>query len=177
VPFNGGDRVAIMVNGLGGTPITELYVIYAKAHELAQKAGFKVVRNYVGEYCTSLEMAGASLTILRLDAELEALLDARPRPPRASLIGSHQADTEAPGSSRSRRFSFEYPKGTCCKYATLVTYFAIAQFVRRTIYPSAGLPSEASINRGKAHAHFASAFLSAIAAVSISGALFSVVLI
>jgi dihydroxyacetone kinase-like protein len=76
VPFNSGDRVAIMVNGLGGTPITELYVLYAKAHELAEKAGFKVVRNYVGEYCTSLEMAGASLTILRLDDELEALLDA-----------------------------------------------------------------------------------------------------
>jgi dihydroxyacetone kinase-like protein len=76
VPFNAGDRVAIMVNGLGGTPITELYVIYAKAHELAEKAGFTVVRNYVGEYCTSLEMAGASLTILRLDDELEKLLDA-----------------------------------------------------------------------------------------------------
>ena len=76
VPFKAGDRVAIMVNGLGGTPITELYVIYAKAHELAKAAGFNVVRNYVGEYCTSLEMAGASLTILRLDAELEALLDA-----------------------------------------------------------------------------------------------------
>ncbi len=76
VPFNSGDRVAIMVNGLGGTPITELYVIYAKAHELAEKAGFKVVRNYVGEYCTSLEMAGASLTILRLDDEIEKLLDA-----------------------------------------------------------------------------------------------------
>lgn len=76
VPFNSGDRVAIMVNGLGGTPVTELYVIYAKAHELAEKAGFTVVRNYVGEYCTSLEMAGASLTILRLDPELEALLDA-----------------------------------------------------------------------------------------------------
>jgi len=76
IPFNSGDRIALMVNGLGGTPITELYVIYAKAHELAEAAGFTVVRNYVGEYCTSLEMAGASLTILRLDAELEALLDA-----------------------------------------------------------------------------------------------------
>ena len=76
VPFKAGDRVAIMVNGLGGTPITELYVIYAKAHALAEAAGFTVVRNYVGEYCTSLEMAGASLTILRLDPELEALLDA-----------------------------------------------------------------------------------------------------
>ncbi len=76
VPFKSGDRVAIMVNGLGGTPISELYVIYAKAHKLAEAAGFTVVRNYVGEYCTSLEMAGASLTILKLDAELEKLLDA-----------------------------------------------------------------------------------------------------
>ena len=76
IPFNSGDRIALMVNGLGGTPITELYVMYAKAHELAEAAGFTVVRNYVGEYCTSLEMAGASLTILRLDSELEALLDA-----------------------------------------------------------------------------------------------------
>ena len=76
IPFNSGDRIAIMVNGLGGTPITELYVIYAKAQELAEKAGFKVVRNYVGEYCTSLEMAGASLTILRLDDEIEKLLAA-----------------------------------------------------------------------------------------------------
>ena len=76
VPFNSGERIALMVNGLGGTPITELYVMYAKAHELAEAAGYTVVRNYVGEYCTSLEMAGASLTILRLDDELEALLDA-----------------------------------------------------------------------------------------------------
>ena len=42
-----------MVNGLGGTPISELYVLYAGAHERAEQAGFKVVRNYVGEYCTS----------------------------------------------------------------------------------------------------------------------------
>ncbi len=76
IPFNSGDRVAIMVNGLGGTPITELYVLYARVHERAEQAGYTVVRNYVGEYCTSLEMAGASVTILKLDAELEKLLDA-----------------------------------------------------------------------------------------------------
>src|SRR5688500_14083000 len=51
VPFTSGDRIAQMVNALGGTPITELYVLYAKAHELAEAAGFTVVRNYVGEYC------------------------------------------------------------------------------------------------------------------------------
>lgn len=76
IPFEKGDRIALMVNGLGGTPITELYLMYARAHELSEKAGYTVVRNYVGEYCTSLEMAGASLTILRLDDQLEKLLDA-----------------------------------------------------------------------------------------------------
>ncbi len=65
-----------MINGLGGTPISELYVLYARAHERAEQAGYTVVRNYVGEYCTSLEMAGASLTILKLDGELEELLAA-----------------------------------------------------------------------------------------------------
>jgi dihydroxyacetone kinase-like protein len=76
LPFKSGDRVAIMINGLGGTPISELYVLYRHAHKRAEAAGMTVVRNYVGEYCTSLEMAGASLTLLRLDAELEKLLAA-----------------------------------------------------------------------------------------------------
>ena len=76
LPFKSGDRIAIMVNGLGGTPISELYVLYRHAHQRAVAAGMTVVRNYVGEYCTSLEMAGASLTLLRLDAEMEKLLAA-----------------------------------------------------------------------------------------------------
>lgn len=76
LPFSSGDRVALMVNGLGGTPPAELYVIYAKAAELAAETGLTIARNYVGEYCTSLEMAGASLTMLKLDSELEKLLAA-----------------------------------------------------------------------------------------------------
>ncbi len=76
LPFVNGDRVALMVNGLGGTPPAELYVLYAKAHELATELGLTVARNYVGEYCTSLEMAGASLTMLKLDGQLEDLLAA-----------------------------------------------------------------------------------------------------
>lgn len=76
LPFVNGDRVALMVNGLGGTPPAELYVLYAKAHELATELGLTVARNYVGEYCTSLEMAGASLTMLKLDGQLEELLAA-----------------------------------------------------------------------------------------------------
>ena len=76
LPFNDGDRVALMVNGLGGTPPAELYVLYNKAAQLCEERGLTVARNYVGEYCTSLEMAGASITMLKLDAELEKYLEA-----------------------------------------------------------------------------------------------------
>jgi dihydroxyacetone kinase-like protein len=76
LPFKSGDRVAVMVNGLGGTPPSELYVLYRRVAQRCKSAGFKIIRNYIGEYCTSLEMAGASITLLRLDDELEKLLAA-----------------------------------------------------------------------------------------------------
>ncbi|NKX52649.1 dihydroxyacetone kinase subunit DhaK, partial [Arthrobacter deserti] len=71
-----GDRVALMVNGLGGTPISELYVLYGRAHEQLAARGITVGRSYVGEYCTSLDMAGASVTLVRLDEEIGELLAA-----------------------------------------------------------------------------------------------------
>jgi dihydroxyacetone kinase-like protein len=76
LPFKKGDKVALMINGLGGTPPSELYVLYRRAAQRAKDTGLTVVRNYVGNYCTSLEMAGASLTLLKLDKELENLLAA-----------------------------------------------------------------------------------------------------
>ena len=76
LPFKSGDRVALMINGLGGTPPSELYVLYRKAALRGKSAGLNIVRNYVGNYCTSLEMAGASLTLLKLDKEIEDLLAA-----------------------------------------------------------------------------------------------------
>lgn len=76
LPYKAGDEVALMINGMGGTPISELYLLYAHAHELVEKCGMKVKRNYVGEYCTSLEMQGFSLTLVRLDPKLEELLAA-----------------------------------------------------------------------------------------------------
>ena len=75
LPFEKGDRVALMVNGMGGTPPSELYLLYRKAALNCQDKGFEVVRNYVGNYCTSLEMQGFSLTMLKLDDNLEKLLD------------------------------------------------------------------------------------------------------
>ncbi len=76
LPYNSGDRVALMINGLGGTPPAELYVLYNKAAQLCADRGLTIARNYVGEYCTAIEMAGCSLTLLKLDAELEKLLAA-----------------------------------------------------------------------------------------------------
>ncbi len=76
LPYSSGDRVALMINGLGGTPISELYLLYGIAAQKLADQGINVVKSYVGEYCTSLEMAGASLTLVKLDDEIEALLDA-----------------------------------------------------------------------------------------------------
>ncbi|HEY3752903.1 MAG TPA: dihydroxyacetone kinase subunit DhaK [Pseudonocardiaceae bacterium] len=74
LPFVSGDKVALMINGLGGTPISELYILYGRAHKQLAERGIEVKRSYVGEYCTSLDMAGASLTLVRLDDEIDGLL-------------------------------------------------------------------------------------------------------
>jgi dihydroxyacetone kinase-like protein len=76
-----GDRLAVMVNGLGATPPEELYVMYRKAHAMLEERGISVHRAYVGEYATSMEMAGASISLFRLDDELAALLDAPAQTP------------------------------------------------------------------------------------------------
>jgi phosphoenolpyruvate---glycerone phosphotransferase subunit DhaK len=76
LPFNSGDDVALMINGLGGTPISELYLLYGYAAEQLARRGINIRRNYVGEYCTSLDMAGASITLSRLDDEIAGLLAA-----------------------------------------------------------------------------------------------------
>ena len=75
IPFKAGDRVAVMINGMGGTPISELYIAYREAALLCKDAGLTIAKNYVGNYCTSLEMAGFSLTLLQLDDEIEELLN------------------------------------------------------------------------------------------------------
>ena len=76
LPYVAGDNVALMINGLGGTPISELYLLYGVAHEKLAALGIVVTRSYVGEYCTSLDMAGASLTLVKLDPEIDELLAA-----------------------------------------------------------------------------------------------------
>ena len=76
LPFVSGDQVAVLVNGLGATPPEELYLLFRKAHEVIAGRGVKIMRVFIGEYATSMEMAGASITLLKLDDELLDLLDA-----------------------------------------------------------------------------------------------------
>jgi len=70
------DEALLLVNGFGGTPAMELYVMYNAARRLLEKAGVRVTRSLVGNYVTSLEMAGCSITVTLLDAELTRLWDA-----------------------------------------------------------------------------------------------------
>ncbi len=76
IPYKAGDQVLIFVNSMGGTPLIELYILYRKAHEIATQHGLKVVRHLIGPYITSLEMAGTSITMLKMDDELIKLWDA-----------------------------------------------------------------------------------------------------
>lgn len=81
IPYKQGDEVLLFVNGMGGTPLIELYIIYRKAYEIAEKHGLKVVRNLIGPYITSLEMAGTSVTMLKMDDEFLRLWDAPVKTP------------------------------------------------------------------------------------------------
>jgi dihydroxyacetone kinase-like protein len=76
LPYQSGDSVLAMVNGMGGTPLIELYLLYNELNQICQGKGIKIVRNLVGNYITSLEMQGASITLLKLDDQLTALWDA-----------------------------------------------------------------------------------------------------
>lgn len=75
LPYKSGDEVLLFVNGMGGTPPIELYVAYRKAYEIATGHGLKVARNLIGPYITSLEMAGISITMLKMDDDLLKLWD------------------------------------------------------------------------------------------------------
>ncbi|MGH4121218.1 dihydroxyacetone kinase subunit DhaK [Clostridium sp.] len=75
LPYNKGDEVSILINGLGATPLEELYIAYRKADEILKNKGIVIYRPYIGEFATSLEMAGMSISLLKLDDELKELLD------------------------------------------------------------------------------------------------------
>lgn len=74
MPFASGEEAAVMINGLGGTPLMELYIANRRVAEVLASKGIKVIRTYIGNYMTSLEMAGFSISLLKLDGELKELL-------------------------------------------------------------------------------------------------------
>jgi dihydroxyacetone kinase-like protein len=81
LPYSKGDEVSILINGLGATPKEELYVLYRSVHNVAKEKGLEVFNVYVGEFATSLEMAGASISLFKLDDELKKLLSKPARTP------------------------------------------------------------------------------------------------
>ncbi|NPV46121.1 MAG: dihydroxyacetone kinase subunit DhaK [Armatimonadetes bacterium] len=81
LPFGSGDEVSVLINGLGATPPEELYILYRRVHQILQERNIAVVKAFVGEYATSMEMAGASVSLLKLDDELKRCLLAPARSP------------------------------------------------------------------------------------------------
>ena len=76
LPYSDGDQVLAFVNGMGGTPLIELYIVYNELNKYLQERGITIARNLIGSYITSLEMAGCSITLVKLDDELTHLWDA-----------------------------------------------------------------------------------------------------
>jgi len=76
LPFNSGDEVLVFMNGMGGTPLIELYVMYDEVAKIAQEHGLSIERNLIGNFITSLEMQGCSITLLKLDDEMTHYWDA-----------------------------------------------------------------------------------------------------
>ena len=81
LPFQSGDRILAFVNGMGGTPNAELYLIYRQLSKICEQKGLQIVRKLIGSYITSLEMQGCSITLLRVDDELIELWDAPVKTP------------------------------------------------------------------------------------------------
>jgi dihydroxyacetone kinase-like protein len=81
LPFQRGDDVLAFVNGMGGTPMIELYIVFNELKRFLDGRGVTIARNLIGSYITSLEMAGCSITLLRLDDELTKLWDAPVKTP------------------------------------------------------------------------------------------------
>ncbi len=87
LPFEKGDRVAVLVSGLGATPAMELYILYDRIADVLDQKGIVPVHRFVGNYFTSLEMMGVSLTVMRLDDELERLMAHPARSIGLSCVG------------------------------------------------------------------------------------------
>ena len=75
LPMKSGDELCLLISGLGSTPLMELYILYRKVGKILEDRNISLYRSYVGDYFTSLEMAGVTVTLMKLDAELKELVD------------------------------------------------------------------------------------------------------
>lgn len=90
-----GEEIALLINGFGGTPLQELYLFNNDISSVLEEKGIKIYRTFVGNYMTSIDMAGASVSVLRLDAALKALLDAPSDTPALKIGNSSSEEAEA----------------------------------------------------------------------------------
>ena len=112
-----GDRVLAFVNGMGGTPLMELYIVYNELHRLLEERGIAIARNLVGSYMTSLDMAGCSITLLRLDDELTAAVG-RARGHARPAVGRVSAAAGVVDAAGRRRLAARLRRGRSPRSAT-----------------------------------------------------------
>lgn len=115
-----GDRVAVLVNGLGATTHIELYLIFRRVKQILDGKDVQIHASWVGEYATSLEMAGASVTLMKLDATLQTLLD-HPCHTPALTVGAVQPADREPASHRKAQRSAEHKEAATDTPRKLIT--------------------------------------------------------
>lgn len=132
-----GDRVAVLVNGLGATSLVELYIMFNRMSQILGDRGVKIHRSWVGEYATSLEMAGASITVMRLDDELAALLD-HPCHTPALTVGAVQPAAGAAHRSARKAATPVSQKADALPTRDLIDDGAITPAIFREMMQGAG---------------------------------------
>lgn len=132
-----GDRVAVLVNGLGSTSLVELYILFARLRQVLDARGITIYRSWVGEYATSLEMAGASITLMRLDDELAALLDHPCRTP-ALTVGAIEGTAASTARSVRKTVTGAEPAARSAPTVALIRDGAITPSLFRAMMQRAG---------------------------------------
>lgn len=132
-----GDRVAVLVNGLGSTSLVELYIIFNRLKQILDDRGISIHYSWVGEYATSLEMAGASITLMKLDDELATLLDHPCRTP-ALTVGAVEGEPGASARSVRKTALVSASKPQAARHARLKTDGRITPMIFRAMMQHAG---------------------------------------
>ena len=122
-----GEEIALLINGFGGSPLQELYLFNNSVTNELEKAGVKIYKTLVGNYMTSIDMAGASVTFLRLDDELEAYLDYPVATPAITWGGSSKEDIAAREAIQALAKALNVTPATFAKKAEAVQEAAVEE--------------------------------------------------